>query len=131
MPRSRDMRGRPWYAPETTFYPTIVEAARTLGYHVHHQRSTKHGTPIMGDAGFPDFVLVHPAVVGPLFVEVKTDRPGSTLSRAQRGWGEALLAAGARFVVVHCPSELAEFTSLLVDLSTYGDRRPWVDASSS
>ena len=100
---------------ELACYRAIVEAARLSGWRIHHQRSTRWGTPIMGDVGFPDFVLVHPRG-HVLFVEVKSDRRGAKLTPAQEAWGDALLRAGARWQVVRVPSALHTFCQTLADL---------------
>lgn len=100
---------------EVTYYATIIEVARITGWRVHHQRSTRAGTPIQGDAGFPDLVLVHPRG-HVLFVEVKSDRLGAKLTPAQEAWGDALLRAGARWQVVRVPSGLDELCQTLADL---------------
>lgn len=102
--------------PETSYYRTIVDTARLMGWRVHHQRSTAIGTPIMGDAGFPDFVLVHPRG-HVLFVEIKTDRTASKLTMEQQRWGEALVAAGGRWYCMRMPSQLDELLTMLVDLA--------------
>lgn len=102
-------------AGEIACYRSILEAARITGWRVHHQRSTRCGTPISGDAGFPDFVLVHPRG-HVLFVEVKSDRTGAKLTPEQERWGDALLKAGARWSVVRVPSGLATFVQTLADL---------------
>lgn len=109
--------------PETAYYQTVVDAARVLGWAVHHQRSTGAGTPIMGDPGFPDFVLAHPRG-HVLFVELKSDRRGARLSRDQQAWRDALVSAGARWMVVYCPSAdihtgigLDDFLTTLTDLA--------------
>jgi hypothetical protein len=109
------------FPPETSFYQTIIEAGRVLGWRVHHQRSTRNGTPISGDTGFPDFVLVHPGRPGRpghlLFVELKSDRKGARLTPAQEAWALALLGAGGRWMVVHVPSGLDELLALMSDLA--------------
>lgn len=107
--------------PETDFYRTVVDAARVLGWRVHHQRSTRHGTPIMGDVGFPDFVLVHPGRPGGtghvLFVELKSDRKGARLTPEQERWALTLVKAGARWHLVRVPSGLDELLGLMSDLA--------------
>lgn len=100
---------------EVTYYATIIEAAIITGWRAHHQRSTRAGTPIQGHTGFPDLVLVHPRG-HVLFVEVKSDREGATLTPEQEAWGDALLRAGARWQVLRVPSGLATFVQTLADL---------------
>lgn len=77
--------------PERLLLDAVVEAARALGWLVHHDRPArdrrgKWATAIQGDAGFPDLVLVRPPRV--LFVELKAER--GTLTVAQQGWLEAV-----------------------------------------
>jgi hypothetical protein len=107
-------------AREVDFYETIRDAAWHCGYRMHHQRSTHNGTPIMGDAGFPDFVLVLPAAPGRRgvvrFVEIKLDG-GKGLTPAQREWQAELIEAGARADVVWVPSGLDAFLAELVQES--------------
>jgi hypothetical protein len=100
---------------EVACYAAIIEAARLSGWRTHHQRSTRNGTPISGDPGFPDFVLVHPRG-HVLFVEVKSDRHGARLTLDQERWGDALIRAGARWSVVRVPSGLGAFCQSLADL---------------
>jgi hypothetical protein len=100
---------------EVACYAAILETAHLTGWRAHHQRSTRAGTPIAGDPGFPDFVLVHPRG-HVLFVEVKSDRKGATLTLEQERWGDALIAAGARWSVVRVPSGLGAFCQTLADL---------------
>lgn len=101
---------------ETAYYRTIVDTARIMGWHVHHQRPDRNGNPIMGHAGFPDFVFVHPRG-HVLFVEVKSDRKGAHLTLEQRQWADALLSAGGRWFLFRVPSGLDELLALLVDLA--------------
>lgn len=116
-----------WARPrprEIDFYQTVVDAGRVLGWRVHHQRSTREGTAIQGDPGFPDFVLCHPRG-HILFVELKSDRKGAHLSPAQQQWRDALIAAGARWYVIYVPTAsnhigmgLDDLLSMLHDLAT-------------
>lgn len=103
---------------ETAFYPTVIDAAHVAGWRVAHFRpaQTKHGwrTAVQGDGkGFPDFVLVHGGAARVWFVELKVD--GARLSDDQRAWGETLIASGAVFRTVHCPSGLQTFLQDLID----------------
>lgn len=79
----------------------VVDFARRRGWLVHHDRPAiqRHGrwlTPIMGDPGFPDLVLVregHPGTV--MHVECKSGK--GQLSPDQRIWREALECSGATY----------------------------------
>jgi len=80
----------------------ILQAARIFHWRVAHFRPalTKHGwrTAVQGDgAGFPDLIMVHPAA-GVWWVELKA-RHGH-LDAEQQAWGDALGAAGQRWLVV-------------------------------
>lgn len=73
----------------------ILEVARILGYRVHHARPAMTGkgwrTPLQGDKGFVDLVLVGRGRV--LFRELKVGR--NRLSEEQAGWIRALEETGA------------------------------------
>lgn len=73
---------------------SVVKLARRLGVLVHHCRPAKTDkgwrTPIQGDRGFPDLVLVGRWVVYP---ELKSER--GTLDADQKRWRDRLLAIGA------------------------------------
>lgn len=81
------------WTTETEFCDLVVTFARLHRWLVYHPRplrraSGKWETPIQGDAGFPDLVMVRPPRI--LFVELKTMR--GALGRAQAAWLEALTA---------------------------------------
>jgi hypothetical protein len=71
---------------------TIIHAATTFGWHVHHDRPARTGkdgewrTHIQGDAGFPDLTLAREGRV--IFAELK--RANGRVSEAQHAWLEAL-----------------------------------------
>ena len=78
---------------ERDFQRAVIDLARLTGWRVHHTRPalTRRGrwlTPIQGDAGFPDLVLVRAGRV--IFAELK--RNGARPTPAQREWLEALQA---------------------------------------
>ena len=78
---------------EKDFQRAVIDLARLTGWRVHHTRPalTQRGrwlTPIQGDAGFPDLVLVRAGRV--IFAELK--RNGARPTPAQREWLEALQA---------------------------------------
>ena len=76
---------------EASFQRTVIEMARYLGWRVHHGRPgrTTAGwrTPVSGDVGFPDLVLLRGGRL--IFAELKTER--GRLSVGQKAW---LLALG-------------------------------------
>ena len=72
---------------EAQFQTRIIDRARALGWWVHHDRPARKGdgswsTPIQGDAGFPDLVLVRMGRV--IFAEIKTEK--GRLRLEQREW---------------------------------------------
>ena len=78
---------------EAAFQEQVLELARACGWLVHAERpalsrSGRWATPIQGDAGFPDLVLVHPQRRLLLFVELKMK--GGKLTIAQQAWLDAL-----------------------------------------
>jgi hypothetical protein len=78
---------------ERDFQRAVVELARLCGWRVFHARPalTRRGrwlTPIQGDAGFPDLVLVRAGRV--IFAELK--RVGGKLTAEQQAWLDALHA---------------------------------------
>jgi len=84
---------------EAELQAAIIDAAHYAGWVVHHCRAARVGTPgserwvtpIAGDVGFPDLVLVHPSR-GVLWIELKSAR--GKVSPAQQGWLDVLDAAG-------------------------------------
>lgn len=76
---------------ERELLDAIVELARAFGWLVHHDRPAQNrrgrwSTPIQGDPGFPDLVLVRPPRV--VFCELKSLR--GELTPAQSWWLETL-----------------------------------------
>jgi hypothetical protein len=68
----------------------VVEAAKRYGWLVHHDRPAQNRrgqwqTPVMGDVGFPDLILVRPPHC--LVVELKRERGRTT--DYQDAWLEA------------------------------------------
>ena len=81
---------------EDALLHSIIAEARLRGWLAYHARParTKHGrwvTPMQGDAGFPDLVLVRPPRV--VFIECKSER--GRLSPEQSAWLDALFASAA------------------------------------
>src|SRR5262245_56835726 len=79
---------------ERALQRAIIEAARLHGWLVHHTRPARTRrrwrTPLHGQAGFPDLVLVRGPIC--LFVELKSNR--GVLSSGQARWLNALHSAG-------------------------------------
>jgi len=105
-------------ANESQFYPTVIDAARLLGWLPAHFRPARTAkgwrTAVQGDGkGFPDFVLAHAGAGRVWFVELKLDK--AKLTREQILWGETLVRAGAVYRTVYCPSGLPMFLQDLAD----------------
>jgi hypothetical protein len=91
---------------ERDFQRAVIDLARLTGWRVHHTRPalTRRGrwlTPIQGDAGFPDLVLVRAGRV--IFAELK--RNGARPTPAQRGWLGALQACAGVEVYLWTPND--------------------------
>ena len=99
---------------ETDFMDSVIDLAHLCGWRVHHSRPawTAKGwcTPIQGDAGFPDLVLVHEERELLVFAELKAER--GKVTPAQKLWLWALQAAGQ---TVHTwrPSQWDEIVATL------------------
>lgn len=109
-------------ATEAQCITTIVDAAKLLGWRVHHSRPgyTRQGyrTPIQGHKGLPDLILVR----GRQLWIVETKRRPNKVEPEQQAWLDAFTAAGVAARVVWVPEGLAEF---LADLA----RRPMKPAA--
>jgi hypothetical protein len=104
---------------EAEFQAHVVEVARMLHWRVAHFRPamTRHGwrTPVQGDKGFPDLVLVRgpgwgrtaPRVI---FAELKSET--GRVTPEQHDWLVELEAAGAE-VYVWQPSDLQAIAETL------------------
>ena len=73
----------------------VRDAARTFGWRVHHCRPGLHrkgqwSTPIQGDPGFCDLVLLR----GEIGLAVELKREGKEPTPAQEGWLQAFRVAG-------------------------------------
>lgn len=103
---------------ESQCQATIVAAAKLLGWKVHatRQAMTRHGwrTPVQGDAGFPDLLLVR----GSQLMCIELKRKPNRVEPEQQGWLDALAAAGVDVCVVWVPEQMHE---LLAELA---ERRP-------
>ena len=76
--------------PEATLQTQIIDLAHLQGWLAHHTRPAQTAagwrTPIQGDTGFPDLVLVR---AGHLIIR-ELKREGARPSAEQRLWLEAL-----------------------------------------
>lgn len=99
---------------------TIIEAARMLGYLVHHSRPARSAkgwrTAIQGDAGLPDLLIVGHGKV--FAVELK--RRGGKPTDEQVAWLAAFHAAGVDGGVVYVPDEQQAFIDRLTLYATAG-----------
>lgn len=107
-------------ATEAQCQAAIIGAARALGWLCHAERpatmqSGRWATPVQGDVGFPDIVLVHPVSHWLLFVELK--RKPRKPDVAQLKWLEALTRAGTVAQVVWVPEGVDAFIETLSTLS--------------
>lgn len=88
---------------------TVIELARLFGWMVAHfrpgmNRRGEWSTPMQGDPGFPDLVLVRDKRL--LFIELK--RMGQKPTPTQREWLEELHNAGGKAqALVWRPSDLS------------------------
>jgi len=86
---------------EKDFQQRIIDTAQLFGWLVHHCRPAWDGknyrTPIAGDTGFPDLVLVHPTRLIVFVAELKSDR-GRVVPQQNR-WLDGFNNAGVRAVV--------------------------------
>jgi hypothetical protein len=107
-------------ATEADCQATIIEAARTLGYRVHHTRAARSRrgwrTPVQGDAGFPDLVL---AGHGHLLV-VELKRRGNRPTAQQQAWLDTLTDAGIDARLLTVPDDQQGFVE---ELTAHAARR--------
>lgn len=78
-------------ATEAEFQDLVIDYARTVGWLVHHCRPARSGrggwhTPIQGDPGFPDLVLVRAGRI--VVAELKSET--GRISTDQHAWLKAL-----------------------------------------
>ncbi len=87
------------FANEQAFTDAVIELARLRGLLVHHCRPARTAkgwaTPIQGDKGFTDLVIVGSR--GVLFRELKTE--SGRVSPEQNEWIGRLARAGANVAV--------------------------------
>lgn len=85
---------------EASYQSRIIDLAELYRWRIHHcrplqRRDGRWQTPIAGDAGFPDLVLLRDRRL--LVIEVKAER--GQLSAEQRIWLERFVQAGAEVVI--------------------------------
>lgn len=94
---------------------TIVAAARLGGWLVHAERAAQRqsgrwATPIQGDKGFVDLILVR----GERVMAIELKRKPNRVEATQLRWLDALTLAGVDTRVVWVPEGLDEFCQELV-----------------
>jgi len=98
---------------EDEFMSSVVDLAHVFHWMVHHGRPawSEKGwrTPIQGDSGFPDLVLVRwPRVI---FAELKSKQ--GKVSDAQSGWIEALKGCPGIELYLWRPDDWLEIQHIL------------------
>ena len=92
-------------APEKQWQATVIQAAQTLGWTTYHTHDSRRSEP-----GFPDLVLAREPLL--MFVELKTDKPSSKCTDAQKRW-LTLLANCGQACYVWRPSDWEAVRELL------------------
>ena len=108
------MSRNPFRLSESAFQTKILHVAKLAGWMVHHSRpaqlpSGRWVTPIAGDAGLPDLILVHPRR-GFIMAEIKTEL--GRLTAGQKKWLSSLHDAGIE-VYVWRPSMFDDIQNIL------------------
>lgn len=102
---------------EAAFTTNLLRLAGTLGYLAVHFRParTLHGwaTPMSGDIGFPDTVLIRPTDEHPTLWIAELKRDGEFPEPEQYGWLEALGRVGRVESRLWFPSELQDIADEL------------------
>lgn len=94
---------------------TIIEAARIAGWRVHGERaamnrSGRYATPIKGDRGFPDLILVRDGEM----IAVELKRKPNKVEADQKAWLDVLGAVpGVTALVVWVPEQQDAFIASL------------------
>lgn len=103
---------------EREFQATVIEMARALGWRVHAERPAfskgKWSTPIQGDAGFPDLVLVRGGVL--LCMELKSEKSKPTVDQVEwiaELWEVSMHANGHVRSNLFRPSDMPKIRELL------------------
>lgn len=99
---------------EADWQITVIDMAHTFGWLVHHSRpaynrSGKMSTPIQGDAGLPDLILVRPPRI--IFAELK--RVTGRVSPTQQRWLDSLVPCPGVEVYLWTPADADQVEELL------------------
>jgi len=99
---------------ESSLQKQVIDLARLHGWLVHHVRPAMtakgYRTPLQGDTGFPDCVLLKPPRL--LFVELKAEK--GRLSDEQTVWLLQLKASGADARIWR-PADWDEIEAVLIE----------------
>lgn len=96
---------------------TIIEAARIAGWRVHGEgtairQSGRYATPIKGDRGFPDLILVRDSVM----IAVELKRKPNRVEAGQQAWLDALgEVPGVTALIVWVPEQMQAFIESLFE----------------
>lgn len=105
-------------ATEADCQRAVIVAARYAGWLVHHTRPARSArgwrTPLTGDPGFPDLVLVSRRPPGRLLVVELKRRPRRP-THEQQAWLDALSAAGVDARLVYVPDQLDDLLAELTE----------------
>ncbi len=98
---------------EATLQTRVIDLAKAMGWLVNHTRPARKldgswSTPIQGDKGFPDLVLVRPPFT--IYAELKSEKGRPTDEQAT--WIERLRKCGLD-VRVWRPSDMREIEETL------------------
>lgn len=101
---------------EQEFLRDVITVARLRGWLSFHalpsQKNGRWGTHFVGDAGFPDLVLVHPTG-GTVFAELKVK--DGRLTTEQKKWGHWLLESGREWYCWY-PTNMQEIVDRLSNI---------------
>lgn len=94
----------------------VMQTAKTGGWVATHFRAARsaqgYRTPLQGDAGFPDTVLVHGGLRRCIFAELKSEK--GRLSPGQKQWIETLRMVPDVETYVWRPSDMQEILRVLL-----------------
>jgi len=100
---------------ELDYTDTVIAMARAFGWLTMHQRPARTSkgwrTPVSGNKGFFDFVLIHEKTGAVIFAELKTER--GVVSADQRRWIAAAEKSPNRTVVWVVPRDMDEIERTL------------------
>jgi len=99
---------------EREFLRRVVEAAQELGWRVHHTRPAHHRggrwlTPVYGDAGLPDLILLRPPRC--IVAELKSEK--GRVSAEQQSWLDGFSQVLGIEVYVWRPSDWQAIVGIL------------------